>query len=61
MGEDKVLRSMVLMTDGTHETGDADELEAESLAALAETDVDSLSPRAALDLIYRLRAMLPEE
>ena len=30
-------------------------------AALGETDVDSLSPRAALDLIYRLRAMLPEE
>ena len=30
-------------------------------AALAETDVDSLSPRAALDLIYRLRAMLPDE
>jgi DNA mismatch repair protein MutS len=30
-------------------------------AALADTDVDSLSPRAALDLVYRLRAMLPEE
>ncbi len=29
--------------------------------ALAETDVDSLSPRAALDLVYRLRAMLPDD
>ena len=29
--------------------------------AFAETDVDSLSPRAALDLVYRLRAMLPDD
>jgi DNA mismatch repair protein MutS len=29
--------------------------------ALAETDVDSLSPRAALDLVYRLRDMLPDD
>ncbi|MDP6475258.1 MAG: DNA mismatch repair protein MutS [Alphaproteobacteria bacterium] len=35
----------------------ADELR----AALAETDVDSLSPRAALDLVYRLRAMLSDD
>ena len=27
-------------------------------AALAETDVDALTPRAALDLVYRLRALL---
>jgi hypothetical protein len=40
LGEEKVLRSMVLMTDGTHETGDADEMEAEALAALAQTTVD---------------------
>jgi len=30
-------------------------------AALFSTDVDSLSPRAALELVYRLRAMLPDE
>ena len=30
-------------------------------AALFATDVDSLSPRAALELVYRLRAMLPDE
>jgi hypothetical protein len=40
LGEEKVLRSMVLMTDGTHETGDADELEAEALSALGQTSVD---------------------
>jgi hypothetical protein len=40
LGEEKVLRSMVLMTDGTHETGDADELEAEALSALDQTTVD---------------------
>mgnify|MGYP001299564949 CR=1 FL=1 len=27
LGEEKVQRSMVLMTDGTHETGDADEMD----------------------------------
>ena len=36
---------------------EADELR----QALAETDADSLSPRAALDLVYRLRAMLPDD
>ncbi len=30
-------------------------------AALFAADVDSLSPRAALELVYRLRAMLPDE
>ncbi len=30
-------------------------------AALGETDVDALSPRAALDLVYRLRTMLPDD
>jgi formylglycine-generating enzyme required for sulfatase activity len=40
LGEEKVLRSMVLMTDGTHETGDADEMEAEALAVLGQTTVD---------------------
>jgi DNA mismatch repair protein MutS len=30
-------------------------------ALLYETDVDSLSPRAALELVYRLRTMLPDE
>jgi len=30
-------------------------------AALFSTDIDSLSPRAALELVYRLRAMLPDE
>ncbi len=40
----------------------APEKEADELReALAETDVDSLSPRAALDLVYRLRAMLPDD
>ncbi len=33
----------------------------ELCAALAETDVDALSPRAALDLVYRLRTMLPDD
>jgi DNA mismatch repair protein MutS len=30
-------------------------------AVLEETDVDTLSPRAALDLVYRLRTMLPDD
>jgi len=30
-------------------------------SALEETDVDALSPRAALDLVYRLRTMLPDD
>ena len=30
-------------------------------AALEETDVDALSPRAALDLVYRLRTLLPDD
>jgi hypothetical protein len=37
LDEEKVQRSVILMTDGTHETGDADELEAESLVKLSES------------------------
>ena len=39
------------------ESAAADELR----ASLYGTDVDSLSPRAALELVYRLRAMLPDD
>ena len=57
LAEDLPLFSAPRPTSGLAAPAAIDELR----AALAETDVDSLSPRAALDLIYRLRAMLPEE
>ncbi|MDA0231323.1 MAG: DNA mismatch repair protein MutS [Proteobacteria bacterium] len=59
LAEDLPLFAVPRPRSGTRAAGkgSADELR----AALFTTDVDSLSPRAALELVYRLRAMLPDE
>ena len=55
LAEDLPLFSAPRPTSVTQRTERADEMR----KTLAATDADSLSPRAALDLVYRLRAMLP--
>lgn len=42
-GTDKVVRSLVVMTDGTHETGDADSLRRTALEQLEASDVTAYS------------------
>ncbi len=40
---EKVVRSMILLTDGTHETGDEEALRTQALARLESTDVETYS------------------
>ncbi len=57
LADDLPLFSTPRPASGRKQTEGADEMR-ETLVA---TDADSLSPRAALDLVYRLRAMLPDD